>query len=320
MTMQSFTEEIKNEIISRPVRDEKCGLCLLSAFIRTSGSIISKNGVYGFEIVTENERTADFIADMLENMFGLALSVPSAKFDLLSGKDKLYFESVSPRSEELLYRLGIVGRDADGKFLKFGIDEELAGTEEEMTAFLKGAFLGGGSCTLPDEQIYSRTGYHFEIVFSNRSTASDFCDILAEFEVLAKLVSRKESAVVYIKSKEVISDVLNILGCYNSLDKLSKIIEIKEVQNNANRATNCSVSNIDKTVSASVKQCKAIEIIAETVGLKCLDKPVFDVAMCRLADKNASMQELSDRLNISKSCLNHRMKKILDLAQSLSQD
>lgn len=316
--MFNFTEEIKIEIISQIVPDDKHAVGLLSAFIRTSGSIISRNGVYGFEIITENEKTAEFIIDIIENRFGLELTVSGAKFDLMSGRDKLSFSCINEKSENLLKALGIVGEDSEGKFLKFGIDEQLFSDKTFMTCFIKGAFLGGGSCTLPDEEIYSRTGYHLEFVFSNKATASDFCDILAEFDILSKLVGRKESAVVYIKSKEVISDLLNYMSCYNCLKKLEKLVEHKDRQNNANRVTNCSVSNIDKTLTASVKQVKAIEIISQTVGLSSLDKPVFDVAMCRLADKNASMQELSDRLNISKSCLNHRMRKILDIASSLS--
>ena len=144
--------------------------------------------------------------------------------------------------------------------------------------------------------------------------------MLCDFEILAKLVARKESAVVYVKSKEVISDVLNVLSAYSCLDKLNRLVELKDKTNNANRVNNCSVSNIDKTVTASVNQVRAIEIISGTIGLQSLDKMLFDVAEARLADKNASMQELSDRLNISKSCINHRMRKILELAKSLGRD
>ncbi len=99
---------------------------------------------------------------------------------------------------------------------------------------------------------------------------------------------------------------------------MNRIVEFKETRNNANRINNCSVSNIDKTVTASVNQVRAIEIISQTIGLQSLEKPLFDVAECRLADKNASMQELAERLGISKSCLNHRMRKINELAQSLA--
>lgn len=316
--MQNFTEEIKKEIISTPVQSEKGALCMLSAFIRTSGSVISHGGIYGFELITESESSAEFFTDIAENMFNLGITVSGARFDVLSGRDKLVFECIGEESEKFLKKAGIVGEDGDGKYLNFGIDEELVNDENSMISYIKGAFLGGGSCTLPDITSYSRTGYHFEIVFSNKSTASDFSEILASFEILSKLVARKDSAVVYVKSKEVISDLLNLMSCASCLDKLSKIVEIKDKQNNANRVNNCSVSNIDKTVTASVKQVQAIEIIKQTIGLKSLDKPVFDVAVCRLADKNASMQELSDRLHISKSCLNHRMRKIIEIAQSLS--
>jgi hypothetical protein len=149
-------------------------------------------------------------------------------------------------------------------------------------------------------------------------TADDFSQLLCDCEILAKLVSRKDSTVVYVKSKEVISDILNLLNCNDCLDKLNKIVELKDRTNNQNRINNCSVSNIDKTVTASVAQIKAIETIAQTIGLKSLDKNLFELAECRLADSSASMQELADRLNITKSCLNHRMRKIMDIASQLN--
>ncbi len=315
--MQNFTEEIKNEITSTTVKSRQSKNAILSAFIRTSGSIISKNGCFGFEIVTENEKTAEYFTSLLEEEYGLHTIVSSANLDLMNGKDKLAFECANEISEKFLIETGIVGEDSDGKYLIFNIDEKLIVDEQSKLDYIKGAFLGGGSCTLPDEGAFSRTGYHFEIVFSNKLVANDFCELLCGFEILAKLVARKDKVVVYAKSQAVISDILDAIGCRKSLGKLNKVVEIKEKQNNDNRVNNCSVSNIDKTVTASVNQVRAIEIISQTIGLQSLDKPLFDVAECRLADKNASMQELADRLKISKSCLNHRMRKINEIALSL---
>lgn len=312
--MLNFTEEIKNEIISTDISDKNA---FLSAFIRTSGSIICKNGLFGFEIVTENERTAEFLTETLEEDYGITLTVSNAKYDLMRGRDKLAFECCDKNTEAFLKKIGVVGEDGDGNFLIFSIDDSVFSSENSKTDYIKGAFLGGGSCTLPDEEIFSRTGYHLEVVFSNKLTASDFCDLLCEFEVLAKLVARKDKAVVYVKSKAVISDFLSVMDCEKCLEKLNKVMEIKDKKNNANRVNNCSVSNIDKTVTASVNQVRAIEIISQTIGLQSLDKHLFEVAECRLADKNASMQELAERLNVSKSCLNHRIRKIIELAQSL---
>ena len=318
--MQSFTEEIKNEIASSLSEERCCRLALISAFIRTSGSVVSRGGDFGFEIITENESTAEYISDILENTFGLRLTVTGAKFDVMSGRDKLTFECVGVLSKKLLAEAGIIREENGETFLNLGIDETPLEKECCKAAYVSGAFLGGGSCTLPEEGVYSRTGYHLEIVFSNKIAASDFCSLLCDFEILAKLVSRKDSAVVYVKSKEVISDVLNLVSAHGCLEKLNKIVEIKDRINNANRVNNCSVSNIDKTVTASVNQVRAIEIISGTVGLQSLDKMLFDVAEARLADKNASMQELAERLNLSKSCLNHRMRRILELAKSLGKD
>ncbi|MGN0818368.1 MAG: DNA-binding protein WhiA [Candidatus Coproplasma sp.] len=316
--MSNFTEEIKNEIIENSPESDCCRLALLSAFIRTSGSIVSRAGEYGFELVTENSRTADYLCDLLEHNFNITLSAADAKFDPFTGRDKLTFECVNSDTADLLCAMKIIKKGENGVSLTFGIDEKLIEKDCCKAAYLKGAFLGGGSCTLPDEGTYSRTGYHFEVTFSNRITASDFCDLLCDFEVLAKLVSRKDSAVVYVKSKEVISDILYAMSAEESLEKLNKIVELKDRVNNGNRVANCSASNIDKTVTASVAQIRSIEIIRQTVGLKKLPPILFEVAEARLADPNASMQELADRLKITKSCINHRMRKIAEIANQLS--
>lgn len=312
--MQNFTEEIKNQITSRKFPDKNSKLAALSAFINTSGTVFKREGAVGFRIVTENERTAEYFTEILEE-FGLTPASSGVKSDLLSGRDKLSFECCGNEAEEILKKLLII--DGNGDRI-FGIDGKIIAKKNEKLAYISGCFLGGGSCTLPEEATYSRTGYHFEVVFPDRRLASDFCELLCDFEILAKLVMRKESSVVYVKSKEVISDILSVMSCDKCLEKLNKIVEYKDMQNNANRVNNCSVSNIDKTVTASVKLVQAIEIISQTIGLQSLDKGLFDVAECRLADKNASMAELAERLGISKSCINHRMRKILAIADSLT--
>lgn len=316
--MSTFTEELKNEIILNRIENECCRTAFLSAYIRTSGSIVSVGGNYGFEIVTENERTAEFACELFEGVFGTPLTVSDASRDVKSGRDKLKFACIGENSRQILEKLGIIKSHGDGVSLVFGIDEEIIANECCRAAYITGAFLGGGSCTLPEEQTYSRTGYHFEVVFSNKITAGDYCELLCDFEVLAKLVARKDSAVVYVKSKEVISDLLHVMQAQKCLKKLNRIVEKKDRSNNENRVSNCSVSNIDKAVTASVAQIKAIEVISQTIGLKSLNANLFEVAEARLADRNASMQELADRLNITKSCINHRMRKIFDIAGSLS--
>jgi len=315
--MGTFTEELKNEIIKTKLGGGGERKAFLSAYLRTSGSIFSRGDNFGFEIVTENEKTAEYICDLISGEFDVGLTVSDASKDIKNGKNKLKFEYVGESAPQILSELGIIKHNADGASLTFGIADKLIANAELGAAYIKGAFLGGGSCTLPNEHTYSRTGYHFEVVFSNKYTAGEFCRLLCEFEILAKLVSRKDCAVVYVKSKEVISDILNLLQAYSCLEKLNKISEYKDRVNNDNRVNNCSVSNIDRSLTASVAQIKAIEIISQTLGLQSLDANLFEVAEARLADKNASMQELADRLHISKSCINHRMRKIIAISSQL---
>lgn len=316
--MANFTEEIKSEIMLSQPENSDCAAAFLSAFLRTSGSVVSSGGAFGFEIVTENEGSARYVSQLIEKNFGVAVSRTGAVSDSMSGRDKYTVSCLGDGAFSLLETMGVIEADEDGISLKLGIDRKLTENDQCRSAYLKGAFLGGGSCTLPEEQTYSRTGYHFEIVFSNRVTAGDFCELLCQFEVLAKLVGRKDRSVVYVKSKEVISDLLNQMDTVNCLDKLNRIVEYKDRSNNSNRVANCSVSNIDKAVTASVAQIKAIEIISQTIGLQSLDKNLFEVAEARLADPDASMRELADRLNITKSCINHRMRKISEMASQLS--
>lgn len=315
--MANFTENVKNEIINTTFENDCCKKAFLSAFIRTSGSIVTKDGVYGFEIIIENEDIALYVKKLFYETFNVELNVNGVEVDLKSGKDKYRLEYISPSALNILSELGVINFEDGEISLIFGIAQSVIKNDCCKAAYVKSAFLGGGSCTLPEEQTYSRTGYHFEIVFSNRIAANDFCELLCEFEILAKCVIRKDNAVVYVKSKEVISDLLNLMQAEDSLKKLNKIVEVKDISNNANRVSNCSVSNIDKTVTASVAQIKSIEIISQTMGLQSLPTNLFELAEARLADPKASMQELADRLGISKSCLNHRMRKITAISAQL---
>lgn len=318
--MTNFTEEIKTEIIENFTGGRDEILAALSAFIRTSGALITENGNYGFELYTESRAAADFFSEIIENELGISLDAFSSRSDVSSGRDKSVISCVSEKTSVLLSELGIIGCDSEGYFVNFTLDEGICEVKEKAAAYIMGAFLGGGSCTVPDIKSYSRTGYHFEIVFRSRITAGDFCDLLCSFDVLAKLVMRKDSAVVYLKSKEAIASVLNLFRAKTSLEKLEEIVRLKGNSNNENRVSNCSVSNIDKTVTASVNQVRAIEVIRSTIGLQALDENLFSVAQARLADKNASLQELARRLGISKSCLNHRLRKLTDISAALDKD
>lgn len=314
--MSNFTDIIKNELISKGLENACCKTAALSAFLRTNGSIKMSEGFVGFEVITESEKIAEFFSNILEELFGAKTVISDIHKDKLSGKTKISFEYVNQNSLNILLQLGIVAIDNGSIVINFEADKYILENECCSLAFIKGAFLGSGSCTLPSES--SKTGYHLETVFSNKIIASQYCELLAEREILAKLIERNGNLVAYLKSKESINDFLSLLECDSALNKLYKVAEERDKNNNFNRVNNCFVGNIDKTVTASVKQIKAIKIIEETVGLSALELPLQDVAIARLSDNDASLIELSRQLNITKSCINHRMRRLIEIANELS--
>ena len=143
---------------------------------------------------------------------------------------------------------------------------------------------------------------------------------MALHEILARCVERKNSFVVYLKSRESISDLLYLVGAESALRKLNKLADKKDEKNRINRVANCMQRNFDKSVVASVRHIRAIERIEETVGLSALDETLRKTAEARLADKEASLKELSERLQVSKSCLNHRLRKLVKIADDLGEE
>jgi DNA-binding protein WhiA len=309
----SYTSEIKKEIISRMKNGagsfEEKRACL-SAFVRTSGYLGVTDGAPTFFLVTETESVAEYFTQLFFELFGKELYITHATRDSKRGRAKLVLQCPPDFSATALTKLGI----SDGKDIIEGIDENLVSSDEETTAYIKGAFLGGGSCILPKG---AGTGYHLEIVFDEVGVAQDFCGVLGEMELIAKLAYRKETFVAYIKSKEAISDFLAVVGAENALKKFENLIERRDESNRDNRAKNCMAGNADKTAIASVKQVLAIQKIKDERGFNDLSEELKTLAKTRLKYPEKSLRELAELLQISKSCLNHRLRKLMEIAEEI---
>ena len=304
----NFTLDVKKEIVNHGVADKKVAL---SAYIRASATMGISNGNPTFFIVSETENVAEFFTNAFFELFGVELVITYAEQDRLSGRDKLVFVCPTEFSERVLKELHLLKRTGG---IRDKISQSLLTTEEKQIAYIQGAFLGGGSCVLPSET--GKSGYHLEIVFSERNIARDFCDLLAQFELIARLTPRKDSHVVYIKSKEQISDFLAVIGATNALKKLSALIEKRDKANNDNRAQNCMSGNADKVAIAAVKQVVAIQKLIENGDFDELSPELKTLAKVRLERPTDTLQELAKRLCVTKSCLNHRMRKLMELAKT----
>ena len=180
-------------------------------------------------------------------------------------------------------------------------------------AFLRGAFQASGSMSDPNKS------YHFEIVCGELAHAEYVRDMINSFDLDAKIVTRKKTFVVYLKEGSQIVDVLNIMEAHIALMELENVRILKEMRNSVNRKVNCETANINKTVSAAVRQMEDIVYVRDTVGLDYLPEGLRDVALTRLENPDATLKELGSLMAdpVGKSGVNHRLRKISEIADKL---
>ena len=231
---------------------------------------------------------------------------------------------VSDKSRQLIKLLGIDIESQEGKkSLKlvntgagYTIDNLLIERSCCKQAFLRGAFLAAGSVTNPEK------GYHLEIVCDTKTQAEMLVNIIQSFGVCPKTINRKKYYVVYVKDGSGIVDLLNVMGAHMSLMNMENVRILKDFRNTYNRKVNCEVANLNKTVSAAVKQIDDIEYIIKTKGLNYLPDNLRALAEIRVEYEQASLKELGDMMNppLGKSGVNHRLRKISEIADELRRN
>ncbi len=297
----NFTSEIKRELLHEIPEKQCCRTALLRAFLDTAGSRAMSGGAkQGAAFTSEHEDVAEYILALAAQL-GFAMTLTEAVRDPKHGRDKLTF---SCRDARLATALGETERD-------------LQENECCLSAYLKGAFLGGGSCTLPRGT--GKTGYHLEFIFHEERAAGNFCELLERLQLLGSVVRRGETFVVYVKNRDTISDFLSAVGAAGALRKLEQVSAVREENNQENRVLNCMAGNADKSAIASAAHVVAISGLQREGLLAALSKPLRDTAQARLAFPTYSLAELASELGISKSCLNHRLRKLMQIYSESSK-
>lgn len=182
---------------------------------------------------------------------------------------------------------------------------------------IKQAFLHCGTTNISFEG--KSTGYSLEFVFEEKSKAQEFSNLLAENEFFPKLIERNKDFVVYVKEFDAVCDILTLMGAKNCALKLYNENTIRNLRNSVNRQNNCIGANISKTVNASVEQINAIESISNILGLENLPQNLYETCLLRLANPEESLEnlvKLSEK-KITKSGLNYRLAKIIEIAKNL---
>ncbi len=178
-------------------------------------------------------------------------------------------------------------------------------------ALIRGAFLAGGTVIDPKKH------YNLELVTNHKSVCDEMKQLLMEEQFIVKDVNRKGKQVLYLKNSEAISDFLSYLGAFKAQMELLNVKIVKEIRNDFNRTANSETANLEKTINASVQQVKAIELLQKKGLFHEIPEDLQEIALLRLAHKEMSLGELGALMQppLSKSGVNHRMKRILELAK-----
>lgn len=299
--MQSFAGKVKNELCRVPVQR----LCCARA--EAYGVLLYGNTFSPTEVrlITESADFAARLPRLFQRAFGL-------KFDRLPEEErgKLIF-GITDRSklDRIINQLGYDPRQNLVLHVNFGLLED----ECCRTAFLRGAFLAGGSVTDPEKR------YHLELDTGHAQASREVAALLTEMGFLPHSVRRGGSSVIYFKQSEHIEDLLTTIGApAAAMDIMTAKVD-KEIRNGANRAMNCDMANVNKTIDAALEQKNAIQRLQENGRLERLPKKLRQTALLRLQYPEMSLSQLAEKCDppVTKSCMNHRMRKLLEEAKKL---
>lgn len=185
---------------------------------------------------------------------------------------------------------------------------------QSLHAFLAGAMLSAGNLSNPEKD------YHFEIICPRQDLADQLLVLLEQLDIHAHVMTRRELPVVYVKDSQSIESLLTLFGAHKAVMDMMNVKIYKDMRNQANRITNCETSNIMKSAGAAAVQLKDIHYLQENQRLDTLPAPLRDTAQLRLQYPEASLRELAELGGVSRSGINHRLKKISEAAAQLREE
>ena len=301
--MQSFSYKAKAELCRTAVQRLCCARAECYGVLLYCNTFTMQE----VRIITENPE----FAARLPRLFHRAFNV---KFDRLPAEEtpgsKLIFQITDPdKLRRIVDTLGYDPRQALVLHVNFAMLEE----DCCRVSFLRGAFLAGGSVTDPEKR------YHLELSTSHVQASREVSALLQEMGFLPRSVMRSGSAVIYFKQSEHIEDLLTTLGAPVAATEIMTAKVDKEIRNGANRAMNCDMANVNKTLDAVAAQQEAIEKLEKAGQLERLPEKIQETARLRVQNPELPLAQLAALFDppISKSCLNHRIRKIMEEARKL---
>lgn len=303
----SFSSDLKQELCQAEPKETCClkaecyGIWLFSKCFSPQETAFT----------TENGSVARRMAELAAACAGVTAQV---RFAISRRKKQAYRVSLPDPSARqiLLETFGHTGLEPSLRINRGNLEGDCC-----VSHFLRGAFLSCGSVTDPNKE------YHLEFLAQHKNLAGDLFTLLGEQEAFAitpAVAVRKGVHLVYCKDSGQIEDLLTFLGAPGASMELMQIKMYKEALNNINRKTNFETANMDKTFSASARQTASIAVINDTIGLSALPEDLQELAALRLANPDMTLRQMSLQLHISRSGVNHRLRRILEVGEKLMSE
>ena len=300
----SFSSNVKAELCKDSLSKKSC------AVAEGYGVLLYCNTFSSTEIriITESRDFAARLPRLFKKAFGITFDQEPAAQD----RGKLQFAiSSEDKIAKIFETLQMDLKASLTLHVNFGMLEE----EAECMAYLRGAFLAGGSVTDPAKR------YHLQMTTSHYKVSRETCALLIECGFSPKELSRGGNNILYFKQSDYIEDFLTAIGAQVSAMGVMEAKVEKDLRNGVNRRVNCETANLTKVVDASMGQMAAIRALEEAGELDKLPGKLRETALLRRENPEATLQELAAMLNppITKSAINHRMRKLLELARALEE-
>ena len=308
----SFASETKKELVQIQ-SDDCCAKAELSALIRMNGVISLSNKGLVLDFATENAAIARRTLQLIKQLFDTEVDLLKRKKMQLK-KNNVYIIRIKKNARDIATELGIMSESVG---FVLGIAKDLVEYDCCKRAYMRGAFLAGGSVNNPET-----SSYHFEISTLDQELAEDLKDLANVFNLNARVLQRKKGYIMYIKEAEKISDFLRVIEAYNAVLNFEDVRIFRDIRNSENRLNNCEIANETKTIAAAQRQIDNIELIDFVYGIDSLPERLQHVAKLRLEFPEENLNYLSDISNergfkLTKSGINHRMRKLAEMAEEI---
>ncbi len=305
----SFSNEVRNEIIREDNLRDCCHLAELAAIIKVEGSLQIANNKTGLKMKSQKAVVARELYKLLKEKYNFRTEIRVGKKSSFN-KDNYYIINIPPQNKikDLLVEIGLI--DENYSF-NFEIKNEFLERDCCSKAYLKGLFLATAIITDPNSE------YHLEFFVKYEDYADELIPLFDKFSIDVKKRERKNNFYLYIKKVEDILKVLNLIGAKSAQLEIENTRILKEVKNEVNRKVNLETANLSRTAIAAQKQLENIEIVDKIKGINKLSESLQEIAELRREHPYASLKELGKMLDLSKSGVNHRLRRINKIAEKI---